>query len=164
MQNSKNAAPMRVRSLIRQDKILTDDTGWRSDDLQPRYAPVFPKTIPTRSGWEWRSGRCESDSRRFFLLVKCNLSRGNWKATLMLETVDGTSVVARYEYHASHPGLHAHVHCDRGGVEIGTAGLDQLDRLPDGDYHRRVQSWTKDGFWNSAKKFFRIRDKAGALL
>ena len=42
----------------------------------------------------------------------------------MVETEAGHSVVARFESHGSHPGLHGHSHCDRGGIEIGASGLD----------------------------------------
>lgn len=77
------------------------------------------------------------------------------------------SAIARYEYHGDHPGIHGHTHCDRGGVESGPTGLDKLPRIPctGGDgIHRRVQDWTQDAFWESAKQFFRLREKKGPLL
>jgi hypothetical protein len=46
--------------------------------------------------------------------------RDNWQATLILWTEAGASVVGRFEYHGSHPGLHVHADCERGGL-----GIDQ---------------------------------------
>src|SRR5205823_7723514 len=99
---------MRVRHLISARKYIDSETSWSSKDMQPRQAPVYPKTKPMRSGWVWRSARCVTSSQNFVLVSECNPIRDNWKAMLMLETTEGWSVVGRFEFHGSHPGLHAH--------------------------------------------------------
>ncbi|MBC6442631.1 MAG: hypothetical protein GDA53_05805 [Rhodobacteraceae bacterium] len=69
------------------------------------------------------------------------------------------------DHHGTHPGLHAHAHCHRGGVETGPAGLDNLARIPAaGRHHRRNSAWTENGFWEAAKTFFRIQDQRGTLI
>ena len=156
---------MRVRRLIAEKKILQSDTSWSERDLQPRYAPIYTRTKPIRAGWRWRSARVESGQSQFFLLAECNPRRDNWKALLIVERDTGSSVVARLEYHSSHPGLHAHTHCTRSGVETGASGLDNLKRYPASNrWHRRIQAWTENSFWEAAKRFFKIEDPRGPLI
>lgn len=158
---------MRVRHLIASQKELLSDTDWQTADLQPRYAPIFPKTTPIRAGWKWRSAKASEGSKEYILLAKCNPRRDNWQAFLMLNTDEGASVIGRFEHHGSHPGLHAHAHCERSGIEIGPRGLDDLVRIPTAgskSYHRRTNAWTESGFWEAAKTFFRVSELKGPLL
>lgn len=156
---------MRVRHIIEDRKALRSDSQWSTSDLRPKHAPIYSKTKPIRAGWKWRSARAESETAKYILIAECNPSRDNWKAVLIVEEDAGHSVVARYEYHSSHPGLHAHAHCVRSGVETGTSGLDNLARFPSNDQpHRRTQAWTENTFWEAAKSFFRIEEPRGPLI
>jgi hypothetical protein len=106
---------MRIRILVKQKKVMRTDSLWSSNDMQPRHSPIYSKTKPIRAGWRWRSAQVEGkDGNNYILVSECNARRENWKAVLILNTVDGASVIARYEYHGSHPGLHVHANCDRG--------------------------------------------------
>ena len=155
---------MRVRNLINEIKVTEADGQWSTKDLQPRYAPIYAKTKPIRAGWQWRSSRVVSAGEHYILLAECNPRRNNWNAKLIRETEYGASVVARFESHASHPGLHVHAHCDRGGIETGATGLDNLIRIPPiGAMHRRSNAWTETTFWEAAKRFFRVREEQGVL-
>lgn len=159
---------MRVRHLIGLKKEILTETEWQTTDLQPRHAPIFPKTTPIRAGWRWRSARASGKDADFVLLAKCNPKRDNWQAFLIAATTDGSySVVGRFEHHGSHPGLHVHAHCERSGVEVGTRSLDDLARIPaagSNSYHRRTNAWTEGSFWEAAKRFFRVSEKRGPLL
>jgi hypothetical protein len=157
---------MRVRHIVGQKKQTQTDTKWSIKDLTPRYAPIYTKTKPIRAGWQWRSSKViDATGREYVLLAECNPRRDNWKAVLILETSDGPSVVARFEYHASHPGLHVHADCSRGGIETGAIGLDNLARLPPaGNMHRRKHAWTEGTFWEAAKRFFRVEEQKGTLI
>jgi hypothetical protein len=159
---------MRVRHLIIERKVLESDSGWRSDDLTPRNAPIFIKTKPIRAGWQWRSAKAIGQSGNFILLAECNARRANWKSMLMFVNPDRTaSVIARFEQHGSHPGLHMHSDCRRSGIEIGATSIDGLLRIPNAasdSHHRRVSSWTENSFWEASKRFFRARDREGELL
>lgn len=153
---------MRVRHLIRKRKIQRTDTGWSTNDLPPRHAPIYNKTRPIRAGWKWRSATAEADGNKYFLTALSNTRRDNWQAILMIETPEGVSVIARFEHHGSHPGLHSHAHCERGGIETGAGGLDQLERVPKvGKLHRRSNAWTEHTFWEAARRFFRLMDEEG---
>lgn len=157
---------MRVRHLVREPKEIQSDTNWKTEDLTRRYAPIFPRTTPIRGGWRWRSARAIGLSGNFVLLAKCNPARDNWQAILMALCDEGNaSAVARFEQHSSHPGLHSHAHCERGGLEMGPSSLDDLVRVPRaGTNHRRNNAWSEGSFWEAAKSFFRVQEKTGPLL
>lgn len=156
---------MRVRRLIAEHKMQQNDTGWRRDDMQPRHAPVFARTRPIRAGWQWRSARAQSAERQYVMTALCNPGRDNWQAMLLVCSDAGASVIARYEAHGSHPGVHAHADCERSGLELGSTSIDNLPRRPPpGAFHRRTFAWTEDGFWEAARRLFRVRERKGPLL
>lgn len=161
---------MRLRHLIIEEKVITSDTGWRDTTLRPKDAPILTKTIPTTKNWQWRSSTAigKDSSSQFVLLLRCNPLHDKWNSVLMQKIGErSASVIARYEHHGNHPGLHGHAHCERGGVETGSTGMDRLQRIPEsyaGSYHRRIRPWTKNAFWESAKRFFRLCEKKGSLL
>lgn len=158
---------MRVRQLIAEKKFIQSETRWSTDDLPPRHAPIYQKTRPIRGGWKWRSAKAHNaEGVCYTLIVMCNPSKDNWKAMLVREADGGaTSVVSRFEHHASHPGLHAHAHCQRSGIEIGPSSLDNLARVPDNHKpHRRVVAWTESTFWEASKRFFHIETNSGPLF
>lgn len=157
---------MRVRHLVSEAKTVASETKqWATTDLPPRHAPYLAKTRPIRAGWQWRSAELTSSNRKYVLTGLCNPSHGNWQAILTV-AVDGSySVVARFEFHASHPGLHAHADCSTGGVTVGAAGMDNLARIPEaGARHRRQNAWTETTFWDAAKLFFGVEFKNGPLF
>jgi hypothetical protein len=159
MPRKDRAKGMRVRRLITDVKTQRSDTGWADSDLPPRHCPIYARTRPIRAGWKWRSAACDVADTRHFLVALCNARRDNWQAFLMIETDCGISIIARFEHHGSHPGLHGHAHCERGGVETGPSGLDGLVRIPpSGAIHRRTNAWTEQTFWEAARQFFRVTD------
>jgi hypothetical protein len=83
---------------------------------------------------------------------------------LLLETTDGWSVVGRFEFHGSHPGIHFHCDCDRSGTDVGPKSIDGLGRIPSAkSCHRRSTAWTETSFWEAAKQFFHIEHRTGVL-
>lgn len=156
---------MRVRHLARLPKTQAADTGWRSDDMPPRACPINPKSRPSRAGWQWRSAKAKAEGNDFVLVALANVNRGDFKAMLIVQTATGHSVIGRFEYHASHPGLHVHAHCDRGGLEDGATGMDSLVRIPPARaHHNRIAALTLSTFWKEARRFFRVNDDLGPLF
>lgn len=156
---------MRVRHLLRQPKTIVSATPWSQADIPPRHKPINSRTQPMRGGWFWRSARARFEGVNYILVAECNPSKGNWKALLLIETTGGCSVVARFEDHASHPGVHAHAHCERSGLEIGPSGMGGLERAPKaGGRHRRTHAWTQTSFWEAAQAFFRVLEPPGTLI
>lgn len=94
-----------------------------------------------------------------------NIARGDLKSTLMVGATGGYSVVARYEFHSSHPGLHSHAHCDRSGIELGATGMGDLARVPKADgFHRHTAAISHSTFWEESRRFFRVKDDLGPLF
>jgi hypothetical protein len=156
---------MRIRHLIEQSNVLSSDTEWSTRDLPPRHAPIYSRSRPMRAGWKWRSALAIAAESKFILTVLCNPARDNWQALLILDATGGASVIARFEHHGGHAGIHGHAHCDRGGIEVGASSMDDLVRTPkSGQYHRRTNAWTERTFWEAAKRFFRITEGIGPLF
>jgi len=83
----------------------------------------------------------------------------------MLLSDEGASVIARLEYHGAHPGLHAHSHCERSGLENGPSSIADLVRVPgSAGSHRRVVAYTEQGFWQKSLVFFRMHEPKGPLI
>ena len=152
--------------MVSEDKLFASDTSWRTDDLQPRHSWIFEKTKPIRAGWKWRSTLAHGAQGEYIMLTQCNPRRDEWKAWLIYKKPAGNpSLVIRLEFHGSHPGLHVHAHCDRGGLEEGGSGIDGLARIPPADRsHRRVNAWREDTFWEMARRHFHIEFPMGTLL
>lgn len=156
---------MRVRRLIKKTKRKRSDTGWSTNDMPPRFSPIYTKTRPIKAGWKWRSAQCQTGGVNFILTGLCNARRDNWQAYLMVETSEGISVVARFESHGSHPGLHGHSHCERSGIEVGANGMNNLVRCPPAEkFHRRTNAWTENTFWEAALSFFSVKPDFGPLF
>jgi hypothetical protein len=156
---------MRVRHLVAEVKLQQSDTDWRTDDMPPRACPIYPKGRPTRAGWQWRSIKASGILRQYTLVALVNPNRGDWKATLIVATSTGHSVVARFEYHSSHPGRHVHSHCSRSGLEDGPTGMDGLLTIPPHSNAAKAGgAFTAATFWSAARAFFRIQDNLGPLF
>jgi hypothetical protein len=156
---------MRVRNLIAEKKVQKSDSGWRSDDMPPRACPLFPKGRPSRAGWQWRSAKATSLHREYILVSLVNPGRSDWKATLIVATSTGHSVVARFEHHSSQPGRHVHSDCTRSGLEDGATGMDGLDPIPPHKPNsKNAIGYTAPTFWAAARAFFRIKDDLGPLF
>lgn len=154
---------MRIRKTLKLLKTVTKETpGWSSDNLPPRWCPINSKTRPMAGDWKWRAARASSDARGFVIFAQVAPRKGNWKAVLIEELAAGSSVIARYEFHASHPGIHVHSDCDRCGVEVGASSMDRLTRFPKASSnHRRQQSFDESSFWRSALSFFNVMETKG---
>ena len=156
---------MRVRHIAAIQKVQVDDTQWSLSDVPPRRCPINSKTKPIRAGWQWRSIKAEGGGRKFIAYAEANIRRGDYKSILIEDTPSGFSVIARFEYHSSHPGLHVHAHCERGGIEIGATGMGNLIRIPPvNKKHRRIAAFTLSTFWQEARRFYNIVDDNGPLF
>lgn len=149
--------------MIGEAKTLSGDTGWRHDDIPPRYTGVYPKTRPNRAGWQWRSAVATSEHREYVFFTYVNEQKDKWNSWLVVKLDQGASLVARFEYHGSHPGRHIHAHCERGGIDAGPASIDGLARVPKTSSGPPMQL-TPDRFWNMSRERFRIDFPKGSLI
>lgn len=149
---------MVIKKLVSCVKEVASDTGWQSKAIVPKYCPVNKKTKPLGRGWEWRSCELWSGDTKFVLYAECNPMRSCWKSFLIITKTDGaSSAVARLECHGSHPGLHVHSNCISKSLPDGGKSLDMEVRLPVAkDHHRRRLEWTRETFWATAKRAFKV--------
>ena len=154
---------MRAREIIIKPKKLERDTGWRTDDMKPCHAPCLKKTKRTSNGWTWRSLQAlDNSGREYVLYARCAEKYNKQQAILTMPSNNGVgsaSVVARYENHATHPGIHVHSNCKDNDLEVGSSKLSHLcERFPGSEKkHRRTKPPKNDEFWEWANKFFRIK-------
>lgn len=156
---------MRVRRLVRASKTISSDTKWKDGELQARHSGIYPKTMPSRPGWKWRSAIALDGDQEYILLCQINEGKDNWLAWLIRRTADGGSLVSRYEYHGNHPGLHVHADCERGGIELGPTSIKVPLRIPRVKYRStRTPPARPDLFWKNACAHFRFDYAKGELL
>jgi hypothetical protein len=155
---------MRVRHLVGEVKTIRSDTGWKYDDIPPRHSGVYPKSKPLRRPWQWRSVVAGSEQREYIFLTQVNPDFDNWKAWLVAPGEPLGSIVCRFEYHGSHPGFHAHAHCERGGLEVGPTSINDLVRVPKAQKGAAIVALSPDRFWEQARRRFRINFPAGQLF
>ncbi len=156
---------MRVRHIVSVRKIIKTDTKWRDDALPPRFSGIYVKTMTSRPQWKCRSALAIADGCEYILLCQVNESKDNWLAWLVRKANDGGSLVSRYEYHGSHPGLHAHADCTRGGIEIGPSSIDRLLKIPHANSRtNRAAPSRLDLFWKNASSHYRMDYEKGELL
>ena len=154
-----------MRDIVRLPKKILSDTGWKIGPIQPRYAPVFPKSRPLPPGWEWRAFSLEAPDEQLTLLLQTASGRNKYMAWLMRSGKAGTGVLlVRIEDQPGKRGLHVHADC-RNPLRSGPAGLGAGGmRYPGhGNRHRRTQNWTRDTFWRQVRDMLRVEhfDKDG---
>ena len=149
-------------SLVRDDltvrKRIVKDTGWKSEELPPRFSP-YPTTKPMAARWEWRcfTLTCD-DGRNFRLLLEVSPQLGKWKAMLikLSETGDPTAIMRLEDQPGQHGGgLHVHANCDQRQHLTGADSVDMVYTLPEHRRHRRRRGgWTKPLFCMTVSAFF----------
>lgn len=148
---------MLLRRLILRKKTGQGPPGpWNDPPIRPRLSP-FPRGLRLPSGWRWRALPCRSGDDEFLLLGQVNVSRGNYKAWLLHRDTGDWRLLARIEDHASHPGLHAHVHCGEVLPDPGAGSVGAAVRRPSQrPYRRTAQGCAPDVFWVLACAILRI--------
>lgn len=147
---------MTPRESAKLNKVVKHDTGWRTGNMGPRFAPIFKRSKSLPSNWEWRSVEL-SAPHRMFCLFEVSPAFGKWKAWLIDAPEDEEArVVLRLEDQPGKCGLHVHADCDKSEF-TGPQSIEMSHRIPDHNcYHRRCPVWTKIAFVTVAAKVFRI--------
>lgn len=156
---------MRIRHIVEAKKTISTDTNWRDGELPSKHSAVYPRTMPVRPGWKWRSALASDGEQEYILLCQVNEGKDNWLAWLVRKTEQGGSLVSRYEFHGNHPGLHVHADCTRGGIEFGPTSIKVALRIPRAYYRStRPAPARPDLFWKNACAHFRCDYAKGVLL
>lgn len=125
---------MIFKQFLRGEKTVTDAGKWGMRKF-PKTGGPFPlsKTKSVRLGdqWETRVVKLELDGHQYVMLIGVQHAKQEMLAYLGARIGDNSLVLARLEYHATHPGVHIHSCC--GTHEPGwmsRTGHPGLKRIP----------------------------------
>lgn len=153
---------MHLKDIIRAPKLVTDLGTWKSNQLMPKAAfPLHGRTKLVRKVHTWKVIKFNCLGSDFRLLIFYRTSREMYYCWLGLDT-NPMTLVAKYEYHATHPGWHLHACRDVKNAAKGrTSG--HFVRVPSPNSHHRQQNFgilTNDDAHNLAVKKFRLYKKS----
>jgi len=130
---------MGLKALVKGDKTITDDGSWAQGTM-PKTAFPLSKQASFRVGprFRWRLTKFTYEGATYRLLVFYRLDIS--KFTVMLGREDGSDmcVLARYEFHADHPGWHFHTNC-RSSAEIAGRTGNLNDTVPKHGKNRNTE-------------------------
>lgn len=115
---------MRVKSIIRGEKTVTDWGEWKSGQKMP--GTLFPlskgHSFRVRGCYNWRLVKFNCLDHEFRLLIFFRLDKQEFDAWLGQQDGNDTKVIVRLEYHATHPGWHVHTNCETNDTPSGRTG------------------------------------------
>jgi hypothetical protein len=123
-----------IREFLFGQKAITDAGLW-SDKKMPKSGSRFPlrgsKGVHLGIGFRWRIVELEVNGRQFRLLVAYDPAKQNFSAYLALCGTSSCLVLARLEYHSTHPGWHVHACCESSEArQWGRVGYPEMNRIP----------------------------------
>ena len=138
---------MDVKGLIAAPKIITRRGEWKHGNKIPKTAFRFSKGNPIRLGkrFHWRTIDLAAGENKFACLVAYRRDKEEFASYLCL--MDGTDMklLARFEFHGTHPGWHVHVECAGiGKIPIGRMMWPGQKRIPRADRGHRRQRFAVD--------------------
>ena len=107
---------MRLKEILRAKKKDVSWTDWK-------FAPIPRKEFPLSkqkkrvyslgSNYRWRVCRFSIENNKFRVLIAFRADLEKYFAWFGQEQADDMLVLARYEFHGSHPGWHIHAVCKK---------------------------------------------------
>lgn len=119
-----------------------DDTGTWSEKRMPMTANGLPlsksKGYRLGAGWRWKIVELSIATDKYRLLIAYHAAKQNYHCLLGVNLGSDTLVLARLEYHSTHPGWHVHACCtETESRHWGRVGYQDMKRLPQkGARHR----------------------------
>ena len=114
---------MNLREIARSPKTVTDYGSWKAGPIPQvafRLSRAARRSYCLGPKYQWRLVQFEALGRTFRVLIAYRLDIESYRAWLALEEGNDLKVLARYEFHGTHPGWHCHAQCD--DVEQVSAG------------------------------------------
>jgi hypothetical protein len=126
---------VRLKQIIRGPKEDISWGEWRAGHVPRKEFPLSrlkSKVYKIGPSYHWRIGRFSQGGNSYRVWVKFRPDLENYAAVLGLEQSDGDMVVlARYEFHGSHPGWHVHAACKNvRDIEPGRLHSPLHSRMP----------------------------------
>ncbi len=154
---------MKLRKVIYAKKQITDIGTWKGGQKMPKT--VFPlsksSSFKVPASYRWCCVCFECLGERFKVLIHYRSDISVYAAFLARDVNGDMLVMARLEYHATHPGWHVHTLCNSTGSVAGRTGGDDR-RIPKGkDLHNQLEFGISndDSAFMRAVKTFRLLDK-----
>jgi hypothetical protein len=165
---------MRVRVAIQTPKRLVETGAWKlvtGTSRMPRNAFPIGSSYPVSfaRNWHWR-GDCltGADDAKFRLLTAYNGRIEEFRGWLAVDFDKSSILLARYEFHGSHPGWHCHAPCDDlADGDLGALRTRGCFRFPGGSGFHRDDDFditSKERALARAWKFFHVTTEEGDLL
>lgn len=131
---------MRLKDIIRAKKTNIHWGDWKSGVKMLRTQfPMSKGSFSVRSVYNWNISTFECLGKSFRLLVFYRADKQEYGAWLGMEDDKDMKVIARLEFHASHPGWHMHTNCETDQTPSGRSGGSIYQfRIPKSyELHRR---------------------------
>jgi hypothetical protein len=137
---------MRPRDIVRLPKTVTKLGQWKlttgTAKMPPSaFQPSKRASYRLGRGYHWRVDDLAADGLRFRLLTAFCSDKCEYLSWLAMPVGDGLRVIARLEFHGTHPGWHCHAPCDgdHEGIPVGDPAPRTFNRAPLADArHRRT--------------------------
>jgi hypothetical protein len=116
---------MRPLDIVRLPKTVAVAGDWKvttAVSKMPSTAFALTKraSFSLGRGWHWRVDLVATDGFSLRLLTAFHGDREEFLAWLAIQEDDGLRIVARYEFHGTHPGWHYHTaECDHEELPVG---------------------------------------------
>lgn len=129
---------MLLKNIIKAPKEVTSVGQWESGKLMPRSAFPLKGKIKIRRVYTWKIIEFNALGIKFKLLIFFRIDKEEYGAWLAIAT-DPVTLIAKYEYHATHPGWHIHACAESSNAPRGrTSG--HFVRMPGPhSYHRNLE-------------------------
>lgn len=160
---------MRVRGAVAKPKVVSKAGEWKSGKMTRTAFPLHRnRSFTLGTQWSWRVDVLDVKGTEMRLLTAFEPLKQNFLAWLSYKRGDSYVVLARLEFHGTHPGLHAHAVCNS-DLEDVTAGVVKpfgTLRLPEATKtHRRLKyEMTEATALSTAFKFFNVQGAEGEML
>lgn len=108
---------MHLREVIGKEKTDVKRGEWRDTPPKKSDFPMLKKrkcVFPLTKKWRWNTVSFSIGDRKFCLLIAYHKQVPEFQSVLAERVFGDSVIIARYEYHASHPipGWHIHAVCD----------------------------------------------------
>ncbi|AOW48400.1 hypothetical protein A4R89_02105 [Acetobacter ascendens] len=133
-------------------------TSWSVKEIPPKISPYKNKR-PAGKGFEWRAITAKNGDTIFHVLALANSKRGNYKAFLTLQEPQDRFMIARFETHPSHPGIHYHTWCKSQNIPACPNSIEAPFRIPKPEnvsQHRSNVAFSPQSFWLAACNAFNV--------
>lgn len=151
---------MKLRRIVQATKTITDSGTWKTGSKMPKSAFPLSKSsqFKVSSTYTWKVISFDALGERFRVLIYYRIALHQYSAVLAKAVGGDMLVMARLEFHGTHPGWHCHALCDATGAVSGRSGAPDK-RIPKvSGFHKQSEYGVAGdrSAHDKAAKFFRL--------